>query len=508
MFRRCGLVLFVSLLVWVPPVMAQEDPQLDGMYSGGGITFHYPADWLIQEDAGSVILANSQQALDAIVQGTSSNPQDVALMFSPSTAADLYLPAGATALDVVNSFVGMFGGLGASLAPPTETTLSDLPFAYTSGNFDQGGLLVGAVQIETDRFEVIMAVTGSDITQHQPTLLAIINTLTFDSSALPASSSTSTAYDVSLLPGPVPGTGQVAWVLQSESNYEGRGFNGSTAVSVGPDDMIYVAQSPYGILQISPDGVVQRAITPAGIYAVHDFALAADGTFWIADPHLYRIVQIDADGNILTSFGEQGSEAGQFGADSLESSPAQVEIGPDGNLYVLDYSLDAESNANPRIEVFDTAGTILREFPLNDATVWNLETGIKIAFGPDGRLYAADFMGHVSIFDPQGHRVTDGVPPFPVIGEFPGVGGWTIGTDGSVYVGSYYSMESGEIVLFQFDQTGALVTQFGQRQAVSGTAFEPGQYFSPEGIALLSNGDLVIIDSNTIFHQIVRVHWQ
>jgi hypothetical protein len=83
--------------------------------------------------------------------------------------------------------------------------------------------------------------------------------------------------------------------------------------------------------------------------APHGLALAANGTILIADTNNQRIVRF-AGGEFLGSFGDEGTNEGQF------QSPAAVAVNRQGeDIFVVD-------SARHTIQRFDENGTFLLEF--------------------------------------------------------------------------------------------------------------------------------------------------
>ena len=89
---------------------------------------------------------------------------------------------------------------------------------------------------------------------------------------------------------------------------------------------------------------------------VTDVAWDAAGNAYISDGYINsRVAKVDKDGNWLKSWGERGTGPGQF------HTPHSIAVDAGGSVYVADRS-------NRRIQVFDGAGTFLRQFTI-DASV-------------------------------------------------------------------------------------------------------------------------------------------
>src|SRR5215469_10788130 len=86
---------------------------------------------------------------------------------------------------------------------------------------------------------------------------------------------------------------------------------------------------------------------------VTDVAWDKQGNTFISDGYINsRVAKVDKDGNWLKSWGERGSEPGQF------NTPHSIATDADGNVYVAD-------RGNHRIQVFDGDGKFLRQFTID-----------------------------------------------------------------------------------------------------------------------------------------------
>lgn len=125
-------------------------------------------------------------------------------------------------------------------------------------------------------------------------------------------------------------------------------------------------------------------------------AIAADGTVYVADSLNHRIRRIDTDGVITTIAGNGTAGYGGDGGDATAAqldNPRDIELGPDGNLYVAD-------TENHRIRVIDLAAGTIDTFA-GTGQIGDLADGLPareiqlnrpfgIAFDEPGNLYIAD----------------------------------------------------------------------------------------------------------------------
>lgn len=159
----------------------------------------------------------------------------------------------------------------------------------------------------------------------------------------------------------------------------------------------------------------------------YGFARSATGEFFVADTSRHKIIKLDASGQFLLEFGYAGTGDGQF------NFPNSVAISPlNGDVWVGD-------SGNHRIQRFDQSG---------------------------------GFLGKVG-----------GTASGTGNGQFNGVGGVAIKSDGTVYVTDIFNQR-----VQYFDATGAYLGQFGS----SGSG--DGQFNRPVGISLAENGDVYVVD--------------
>jgi hypothetical protein len=222
-------------------------------------------------------------------------------------------------------------------------------------------------------------------------------------------------------------------------------FGRPHAVTMGPDDSIYLTDDgDHTVRKCTLDGRVLLTIgvpgKPAPIWGGQPFnrcthvAVAADGTLFISDGYgNSRIHRYSPDGRHLGSWGEPGTDPGQF------NLPHNLAFDRAGHLYVAD-------RENHRVQIFDQQGRFLRQ--------WNN------LYRPCG-LY-------IDSRDPAGERVYVGElgPSLPV-------------SQGVANLGARVGIYTVE---------NRLLSRLGDR--FPGT--EPHQFLAPHAIAVDSYGDVYV----------------
>jgi NHL repeat len=238
-------------------------------------------------------------------------------------------------------------------------------------------------------------------------------------------------------------------IFDREGNFvaswgEGR-FTRPHAVTMGPDDSIYlIDDGDHTVRKCTLDGKVLLTIgtpgKPAPIRSGQPFnrcthvAIAKDGSLFISDGYgNSRIHKFSPEGKLLFSWGESGTDPGQF------NLPHNICVDNTGYLYVAD-------RENHRVQVFDQNGRF--------QTQWN-------------NLFRACGL-YIDHRDAAGERVYVGElgPSLPVSQGFPNLGA--------------------RVAIYTLDNR--LLARLGDQ--LPGTA--PTQFLAPHCIAVDSYGDVYV----------------
>jgi DNA-binding beta-propeller fold protein YncE len=183
--------------------------------------------------------------------------------------------------------------------------------------------------------------------------------------------------------------------------------------------VVYDAEGNY----VTAFGGREHLVKPVGV-AVDD----QRGRLYVVDTKAHQVVVFAlADGAEIARFGQHGPEDGAF------NWPTNVEVGPDGNVYVVDM-------LNFRVEIFNPDGEFLRKFGGIGRGFGQFSKPKGIAIDGDGRVYVADAaFNNVQIFDSQGRLLLffGGMGAGP--GQFWMPAGVAVGPDGKVYVADQFN---------------------------------------------------------------------
>jgi tripartite motif-containing protein 71 len=151
-------------------------------------------------------------------------------------------------------------------------------------------------------------------------------------------------------------------------------------IAVDAAENFYVASWDNSIKRYNSSGIStgnfsgaeteNELLTPMGV------ALDGAGNLYVADTGNYRIQKLTTDGTFILKWGSQGTGSGQF------VGPVDVEVGKDGNIYVVDNGAGLR-----RIQVFTPDGTFVREF---NYSICDGNSDIHgIAFDANNNFFAA-----------------------------------------------------------------------------------------------------------------------
>lgn len=183
-------------------------------------------------------------------------------------------------------------------------------------------------------------------------------------------------------------------------------------VEIGPDGSLYIADTlNHRIRRVGSNKIITTVAgngvrdftgdggpaTLASLHSPSDVTIGPDGSLYIADTNNVRIRRVGPDGIITTVAGTgQLGSAGDGGpaiqADLL--GPSAVALGPDGSLYITDYSGHLLRRVTPDGIISRVAGNRAGGFTGDGvpATQTRLAGPTGIAVSPDGSLFIADFI--------------------------------------------------------------------------------------------------------------------
>ncbi len=246
-------------------------------------------------------------------------------------------------------------------------------------------------------------------------------------------------------------------------------------------------------------------------------AVAPDGSVYIADAQNHRVRRIAPDGIITTVAGT--GQAGYNNTDGIPATlaqlqfPTDVELGPDGSLYIADRLNYRIRKVDPQGTITTIAGTGVRGNPDDGtpATEARIEDTYGIAFAPDGSLYFTqdDPLSVVRRITPDGRVVRVAGLGFGTYGGDGGPArdaylnsplGIDVGPDGSVYVA-----DSANNALRRIAPDGIITTVAGNgSRGYSGDGGQAtqAQIRGPSDVAVGADGVLYIAEDTRHVRQV------
>ena len=201
-----------------------------------------------------------------------------------------------------------------------------------------------------------------------------------------------------------------------------------------------------------------------------DVASTSSG-FYVTDNNNGRVVQFDASGNFLRTFGS-----------GTISYPVGIATDPSGNVYVAD-------SGNGRIDKFDSTGNFLTSFTTSTGS--SPFQPADVAVDPStGNIYVSDPPNYrVVEFSSAGSYVLSFGSAGVAVGQFSNPQGVAVDQAGKVLV---TDLTNGRVE--KFYGNGTFITVFGSFTASS--SFSPGQFNAPADVAVDSSGNVYVTDTN------------
>ncbi|MCI0540979.1 MAG: hypothetical protein L0Z50_37740 [Verrucomicrobiales bacterium] len=116
-------------------------------------------------------------------------------------------------------------------------------------------------------------------------------------------------------------------------------FSGGTLVRVRPDGSTTLAAQSGSQFNPGPAGLADGAPLGVAVFIGEDIEVGPDGRVYLADSQLHRVIRIDPDNRVRIVAGGNGPGfSGDGGLAKLAqlNSPQRIAFGPDGSLFIVD----------------------------------------------------------------------------------------------------------------------------------------------------------------------------
>ncbi len=207
-----------------------------------------------------------------------------------------------------------------------------------------------------------------------------------------------------------------------------------------------------------------------------------DDSMWIADTHNQRILQYNAEGELLFTFGVDGTGPGQL------IFPTDVCPDPDGkSLWISEYGLRS------RVMQFTREGEFVKEWGSGEYEYSDLMRPMAIVVDSTGKIFIADAGNHrILVYNRAGERLAVIGNPGRKPGEFKYPYDLALDAEERLYV-----LEYGNDRVSCFTISGEPTSdEFGKFVDSWGTSgYQPNQVHSPWGLAISKSGIMAIADT-------------
>jgi sugar lactone lactonase YvrE len=257
------------------------------------------------------------------------------------------------------------------------------------------------------------------------------------------------------------------------------------AVGVDRDDRVYAfSRGPHPMLVFDRDGNFLRSWGEGVFKRPHGVHMASDDTLWLTDDGDHTVRHCSLDGKVLLTIGIPGAPKPYMSGEPFNRC-THTALSPRGDLYISD------GYGNARVHKYAPDGTRLLSWgePGTDPGQFNIAH--NICCDAEGWVYVADRENHrVQVFDGNGTFETQWVNMHRPSGLYLHRGPeshFYIGEGGGGMPVNYEMPNIGPRVSI-YSAKGELLARLGTRPA----GLETGQFLAPHGLAVDSRGDIYV----------------
>ncbi len=265
-------------------------------------------------------------------------------------------------------------------------------------------------------------------------------------------------------------------------------FGDVAAVGTDKNDNVYVFnRGEHPMVVFDRDGRFLRSWGEGLFPRAHGVHMGPDDTIYLTDDGDHSVKKCTLDGRVLLTIGIPGHPAKRFSGQPFHRcTHTALSPSPSNDIYVSD------GYGNARVQKYDPAGRLLFSWGESGSDPGQFNIAHNVCCDADGWVYVADRENHrVQVFDGQGryetqwnnlHRpsglyMTPGKCPICYIGE---IGPHLPVNREAPNLGPRVSI---------VDHKGKLLARLAR---VHSLGQGPGQFISPHGICVDSRGDLYV----------------
>ena len=215
--------------------------------------------------------------------------------------------------------------------------------------------------------------------------------------------------------------------------------------------------------------------------------IGPDGNLYVVNAGTSEVLVLDPDGRVLRRWGTPGTGPGQFDFIRVPSAPQDeswggVTVAPDGSsVYVSD-------PVNDRVQQFDVTGRFVRQWGRYGPAEGEFFEPWDVAAAPDGTIYVVDDDSNdIQRFSADGTYLE-------TIGG-PGAGHGQMSNTGSIFVdaaGIVYNADWGNSRVQAWDRDGEFLWSLG------GLGTTPGRFTQPIDVGLDDQGNMYVTDKTRV----------
>jgi len=258
------------------------------------------------------------------------------------------------------------------------------------------------------------------------------------------------------------------------------------AVAVDSKDQVYVFnRGAHPMIVFDRDGNFLRSWGEGQYPRAHGLHIDADDTLFLTDDGGHVVRKCTTDGKVLLELGVPGKPSAYMSGLPFHRC-THTALSPKGEIYVSD------GYGNARVHKYSPGGKLLLSWgePGTDPGQFNIAH--NIATDAEGWVYVADRENHrVQVFDGHGRYETQWVNMHRPCGLYCCRGtklSFLIGELGSSIPITRQHPNIGPRLTF-VDAKGKTIARLGGE---AGPGLEPGKFIAPHGLAVDSRGDIYV----------------
>lgn len=269
---------------------------------------------------------------------------------------------------------------------------------------------------------------------------------------------------------------------------EGWVYREGTACAVDSKDNVYVFnRGGHPVIVFDGEGKFLHSWGDGIFSSPHGITIGPDDSVYCVDNGDHTIRKFTLDGELLMTIGEKDKSSPRMSGKPF-NLPTHLAVDPrNGDLYI------ADGYGNARVHKYTENGEYVTSWGESGTDDGQFNIVHNIGMSSDGRIYIGDRENHrVQVFDADGnHQATWGNMSMAaaICVDYRGTG--------LVYVGEYFAGISSNNIgkrlgprVSIYDLEGKLL----ERLSEESYGDEPGRFYSPHGIDVDSKGNIYVAD--------------